>query len=269
VKSKNFNFDGGEAGGADSVPSQLDIYSTYGEFLSGDKIDVGRRFYDVSVPAVVDRIDYLRARSERKKILHIGCLDHPEIISERIKDQTWLHGILSAVAEKCVGIDVEEQGYQFVQRELGIMNIRLLDLTRPLGESDVCLLRETHSDLILCPEVLEHITNHQQLLQNLWKISGPATRLLVTVPNAFQFGNFVNALRGFESINSDHKYWFTFYTLSRTLAANGWKPERLIYYNGRKGTHWMDILSRIATWSSRVFSDGLIVESVHLKSPGA
>jgi 2-polyprenyl-3-methyl-5-hydroxy-6-metoxy-1,4-benzoquinol methylase len=160
-----------------------------------------------------------------------------------------------------VGIDVETQGHELVQRELGLHNIQLLDLSRPLAQNDLISLRKTQWDLILCPEVLEHITNHQQFLQNLRSISNRETMLIVTVPNAFKFGNFVNAFRGFESINSDHKYWFTFYTLSRTLAANGWKPHRLMYYKDSKRMDWMDILSQMAIWCSRVFCDGLVIEA--------
>jgi hypothetical protein len=247
-------------------PLRNDIYSAYGEFLSGTKLDVGRRFHDVSIPEIVDRIDYLRLRCSKKKILHVGCLDHPEIILERVKNQTWLHGIISEVAEQCVGIDVESEGYDLVHRELGIKNIELLDLCNPLEQNELISLRKTQWDLILCPEVLEHITNHQQFLRNLHNISHSGTRLIATVPNAFKFGNFINALRGFESINSDHKYWFTFYTLSRTLSDNGWKPRQLVYYNDPKGRYWMDILSQLATWSSRVFCDGLIIESTGFNS---
>jgi 2-polyprenyl-3-methyl-5-hydroxy-6-metoxy-1,4-benzoquinol methylase len=245
-----------------SMPQlKSDIYSVYGEFLNGSKLDVGRRFYDLSMPDTVNRIEYLRVRSAKKKVLHVGCLDHPEVIRERIKNQTWLHGIISASAALCVGIDVDVHGIDLVNRELDIENIHLIDLSASLVHKDLVFLRRTQWDLILCPEVLEHITNHQQFLQNLRKISHSDTTLIVTVPNAFKFGNFVNAFRGFESINSDHKYWFTFYTLSRTLAANAWKPRRVIYYNESSGTDWMDILSRIATRTSRVFCDGLVIEA--------
>jgi hypothetical protein len=251
--------DNGEIGG--ELQAKADIYSVYGDFLSGEKLDVGRRFHDLSVPTIADRIEYLRRRCTGKKVLHIGCLDHPEIIVERVKNGTWLHGIISSVADLCVGLDVNHSGHDLVRRELGVENIQLLDLSRSVNENDLNPLRQTQWDLILCPEILEHITNHQQFLQNLRILSQSGTTLIVTVPNAFKFGNFVNGLRGFESINSDHKYWFTFYTLSRTLSASGWRPGRLIYYNDSKGMHWLDILSRMATWCSRVFCDGLIIEA--------
>jgi hypothetical protein len=238
-----------------------DIYSVYGEYLSGKKLDVGKRFHDLSAAMVVDRINYLREKCEGKKVLHLGCLDHPEIILERVKDGSWLHGIISNVSKLCIGIDVNYSGYDFVRREFGVDNIELLDLSECLKETDLRVLREMRWDLILCPEMLEHITNHHQFLRNLHKISHSGTRLIATVPNAFKFGNFINALRGFESINSDHKYWFTFYTLSRTLSESGWIPRQLVYYNDPKGRHWMDVLSQLATRSSRVFCDGLIIEA--------
>ena len=244
-----------------NTEAQNDIYSAYGDFLSGNKLDVAGRFSDVSLPVVVDRIEYLRQKCTRKKILHIGCLDHPEIIRERMNNGTWLHESLSSVSEVCVGIDVNSEGYDLVVREFGVGNIQLLDLSKPLNVNDLTRLKEIQWDFMVCPEILEHITNHQQFLENLVSISGSETTLIITVPNAFQFANFVNSLRGFESINSDHKYWFTFYTLSRTLADNGWKPRRLIYYDGPMGMHWMEILCRLASRMSRVFCAGLIVEA--------
>ncbi len=240
---------------------ETDIYSVYSDFLSGNKLDVGRRFHDVSMPEVVDRIEYLRRRCVGKKVLHIGCLDHPEIIVERVKNGTWLHGIISNVSKVCVGIDIDVSAYELVQKELGIDNIQLLDLSTSLDDKDLSPLRTNEWDIILCPEVLEHITNHQQFLQNIRRFSHPGTSLIITGPNAFHFGNFINALRGFESVNSDHKYWFTFYTLSRMLADNEWKPRRLIYYNGPRMWHWMHVLCRMGTRMSRVFCPGLIIES--------
>jgi hypothetical protein len=243
---------------------QKDIYDIYGDSLSGKRLDVWRRFADLSTPAIVDRIEYLQRRCVKKKVLHIGCLDHPEIIRERVESETWLHGILSNSSEFCLGVDINLAGYQLVQEEVGISNIQILDLCKPLEEKDANDLRRIQWDLILCPEMLEHITNHQQFLDNLRRLSHRGTTLIITGPNAFQISNFINALRGFETTNSDHKYWFTFYTLSRMLAANGWRPKELIYYNGPKGRSWMDVLSRLATRISRVFCDGLIIEATCL-----
>jgi hypothetical protein len=238
-----------------------DIYEIYEDFLTGKELDVGRRFHDVSLSTIVDRLRYLEQRCKGKKVLHLGCLDHSDIIPERIKNKTWLHSIISQVSDVCVGIDINSEAHELVRREFGIKNIQLLDLSKPLESSELSVFRNNEWDLILCPEMLEHLTNHQQLLENLRMFSGRDTTLIITVPNAFQFQNFINALRGFETINSDHKYWFTFYTLSRLLTANGWTPRQLVYYNGPKALNWLDLLGRVATRMSRVFCDGLIIEA--------
>jgi hypothetical protein len=244
-----------------------DIYKAYADFLSGRKLDICRRFHDLSMPTIVDRIAYLTRRCAGRKVLHIGCLDHPEIILERVKNGTWLHSMISDVSELCLGIDVNVEAYNLVHDKLSLDNIQLLDLSNFLEDNDLRYLRKTEWDLILCPEILEHITNHQQLLNNLSNISHRNTILIVTGPNAFRFENFINTLRGFESVNSDHKYWFTFYTLSRMLTAHGWKPDRLLYYDCPKDRLWLRILCQLASRMSRAFSEGLIIEATHSDRP--
>jgi hypothetical protein len=248
-----------------------DIYSEYSDFLSGKKLDVGRRFYNPRIHPFVDRVEYLRLRCTDKKVLHVGCLDHFEIIPERVKADTWLHNIITNISELCIGIDIDSIGCDFVSKKFSIENIKLLDLSKPFIDKDIEYFREIQWDIILCPETLEHITNHQLFLQNLRRLSHHNTTLIITVPNAFQFENFINALRGFELINSDHKYWFTFYTLSRLLVATGWKPRQLIYYQGsepwswmRIRRDWMRILCMFATRLSHVFCNGLIIEATQL-----
>jgi 2-polyprenyl-3-methyl-5-hydroxy-6-metoxy-1,4-benzoquinol methylase len=238
-----------------------DIYEIYGDFLSGQKLDVGRRFYDLSRPTIVERIDYLRRRCVGKRVLHIGCLDHPDLICERVDNGTWLHSIISNVSALCIGIDIDSSAYELVRTQLGIENVQLLDLSRSLQRKQLSYLREAQWDLILCPETLEHITNHQQFLQNLRNLSCSNTTLIVTVPNAFGIDNFLYTLRRFECINSDHKYWFTSYTLSRTLANHGWKPHQLIYYEYPQSKLWQHLIHRLATRLSRAFSNGLIIEA--------
>lgn len=238
-----------------------DIYEVYREFLSGEKLDVGRRIPDISMPTVVDRTEYLRLRSLGKQVLHVGCLDHPEIILEKAAKGTWLHNIVSGAADFCMGIDVNRQALEVARRRLGVDNIQLLDLSQPLQRSVLEHFRQVSWDLILCPETLEHVTNHEQFLRNLRSLARENTTLVITGPNAFSLDNFIGTCRGFEAVNTDHKYWFTFYTLSRALAANKWHARRLIYYDQDRDGLWRRLLHRAARRLSRAFSDGLIIEA--------
>jgi hypothetical protein len=237
----------------------INIFARYGDFLTGRKLDVGKRFFDPSATTMVDRIEYLKQICARKNVLHLGCLDHVDIIEDRIKAGDWLHGILTKTAKRCIGVDIDPRGRDLVRDRFGINNIELIDLSTALTAPDIQQLAGKW-DLIVCAEMLEHITNHHQFLRNLHVIANGSATLIVTVPNAFYFGNFVNAFRGFESINTDHKYWFTFYTLSRLLSATGWMPSRLIYYQGIRA-NWLHHLCYAASRLSRVFAPGLILEA--------
>lgn len=239
-----------------------EIFGAYNEFLSGKRLEASRRFRNLTPNSVVDRIKYLRDRCAGQKVLHIGCLDHPEIILRKNQNETWLHSIVSEISEVCIGVDNNVTAYDIARTQLGVTNIRLVDLSKPLINKDIRSLREIQWDLILCAEVLEHVTNHHLFLQNLRSLSNRHTSLVITGPNAFRFQNFVNTLRGFESVNSDHKYWFTFYTLSRLLAAHGWEPHRILYYMGsNKQRVWVRTLRNLATRMSPAFGDGLIIEA--------
>jgi 2-polyprenyl-3-methyl-5-hydroxy-6-metoxy-1,4-benzoquinol methylase len=235
------------------------IYEVYGDFLSGKRLHVGWRFKDLSVPAIADRMAYIRAICRGKKVLHIGCLDHEEILFSKVKNKSWLHGIVTEAAELCVGVDVNHAAYDRVRRELGLDNIRLLDLSQDSRSDDLESLTKVDWDLILCPEILEHITNHRQFLENLYNIASPATKLIITVPNAFSVANFINTLRRFEAVNSDHRYWFTSYTLCHLLVDHGWRPSEIIYYGNHKSRFWLRMSCRLAGRLSRGFADGLIV----------
>ena len=69
----------------------------------------------------------------RKKVLHIGCLDHPETILEKVEKGTWLHRIVSDASALCLGIDIDLKGLHVARRKLRVDNIQLLDLTKPLA----------------------------------------------------------------------------------------------------------------------------------------
>lgn len=48
-----------------------------------------------------------------------------------------------------------------------------------------------------------------------------ARELIVTAPNAIRWEKFKNLRKGIECINSDHRYWFTPYTLAKIVLETG------------------------------------------------
>lgn len=54
-------------------------------------------------------------------------------------------------------------------------------------------------------------------------------RIVITVPNAFSWTNIKMALKGRECINTDHRYWFSPYTISKIAYNAGLTPETIMY----------------------------------------
>jgi hypothetical protein len=77
-------------------------------------------------------------------------------------------------------------------------------------------------DYIVAGEVLEHIDDPVMFLKAIREKYGACTeRIIITVPNALSYTNFRFALRNIEMINSDHRFWFTPFTLLKVATQAG------------------------------------------------
>jgi len=194
--------------------SQLQRPETMKEYLKGAKISTGLQIKLPDQPYTT-RIELLEKLSSAKKIIHVGFTDHKDIILTKIKGNVWLHKRLMDVSERCIGIDINCEAVEFVRNELGIGDIYCLDIMSDGLPHD---LKNTKWDSIILGEVLEHIDNPVLFLKNLKdKVSSSVEKIILTVPNAFRYANFDFALKGKEVINSDHRYWFTPYTIMKIL----------------------------------------------------
>jgi hypothetical protein len=81
-------------------------------------------------------------------------------------------------------------------------------------------------DYIVAGEVLEHIDDPVMFLKSIREKYGACTeRIIITVPNALSYTNFRFALRNIEMINSDHRFWFTPFTLMKVATEAGIEVE--------------------------------------------
>ena len=79
---------------------------------------------------------------------------------------------------------------------------------------------EFDPDIIVFGETLEHLMNLKTALTNIKKVMRTNTMLLISVPNAFYFMNFVYALFRKEHQHPDHSVAFTYKTLIQLLGKN-------------------------------------------------
>jgi hypothetical protein len=145
---------------------------------------------------VVDRPHYIVEKCRGKKVLDIGGSGPMS---------QWLKNIASTTTVDRQDADI-------------CLNVERDDL--PQGEYDI----------ILCGEILEHLSNAGAFLDKLHKYNLP---IIITVPNAF--GN--NRARvGIENVNKEHVAWYSYYTLKVLIERHGFTLYEWYWYNGKPYT---------------------------------
>jgi len=204
------------------IADDINNYLYGKEFSNGLKINF---LFDQEDWEYNSRYEILRKMCLNKNIVHIGCVDHkPETIEQKIKHNKWLHGILDDAAEKCFGIDIDKNGINYLKNVLGYKDVACIDLA-DCTEHEIF---DRYWDYILIPEVLEHQDNPVTFLQGInEKFKDKAEKIIITVPNAFSKSNYSNAFNNFESINTDHRYWFTPYTIAKIIISSGFNLDEI------------------------------------------
>jgi hypothetical protein len=207
---------------------------TKGEaFSAGVKMSLSR-----PEPAIVFRMEYIESLIAGRTIVHLGCADHVSSIEKKLRADKWFHKRLSERAKRCLGIDIDERGIEAVHA-LGYRDAIRADLLTD-GLPDV--MKNVEWDYMVLGEILEHQDNPVHFLRGIAAICRPwVKRFIISTPNAFRSQNFISALRHVENINSDHRYWFSPYTLVKVGTAAGLFPEHFrLCQSFRPGFHRID-----------------------------
>lgn len=198
-------------------PNKTDL-----EYLEGKKFSSGYNF-NINYPVLLEknRVDLLAKLCAGKKIIHFGCADHVPLINQKIKDGQHLHTRLAETASKLIGLDSDKQAVDFLVENCGFNGIYEFDLFSnhlPVG------IEGMKFDYIILGEVLEHVDNPVSFLAEMnLKFSKIASQIIVTVPNIASIIRLRQIAKNFECINTDHRYWFTPYTLSKVVLRAGMK----------------------------------------------
>ncbi len=171
----------------------------------------------------LSRVELLERLAHGRNVIHVGCVDHDAgTIEDKLRSGKWLHHRLMRRATRCHGVDINAEGIHYMHEYLGIDDVEVINI----AEQDSAAILGARWDAMLIPEVLEHIGNPVQFLQSVRnRYAAVVDELIVTVPNAFAVENFRGVLSGIERINTDHRFWFTPYTLAKVMADAGFAPE--------------------------------------------
>lgn len=206
----------------------MKLDATAYEYLNGNKFSNSHIFkYDFKAP-IPNRVSFLTELSKGKNILHLGCLDHLPLIDDKVRRNQWLHKELTTSALDCLGVDIDEETLTYVQSKYGYKNIILGDFTK----EKLPAIASKQWDYAILGELLEHIDNPVEYLQSIHtSYSECIKKIIITVPNAWTQTTINKALQSSEIINTDHRYWFTPYTLSKVITRSKMVVEEIYFTN--------------------------------------
>jgi hypothetical protein len=161
-------------------------------------------------------------------VIHIGCSDHKEIINDKIKNNIWLHKLITENSKRCIGIDIDKESIEFIKNELGYQNVFYGNILT----NDFRNITENNWDYAVFGEIVEHLDNPVHFLKVFKEKYGKnVSRFIITVPTVYNKRQFANMMNYREVINSDHRFWFTPYTISKVLVSASYNPDKIIYSN--------------------------------------
>jgi hypothetical protein len=203
----------------------LTDFSNVGQYLSGIQFESNLILSYKKQNVVRYRNDLLVDACRNKKVLHIGCCDHVPLVKEKIKTGQWLHSQLTSVAEEAIGIDTDADAVCKVRTMSGLDNVFCGDITK---KDPIAQLRAKRFDVAVFGEVVEHVGNPVHFLTEFVSNYGDnCSEIIITVPNAFRAGNIRNVFSHREVINSDHRFFFTPYTITKIAVDAKIRPLKI------------------------------------------
>lgn len=152
---------------------------------------------------IVDRPVFVLERCTGKRVLEFGASGP-------------LHEAIHKAASASLGVDRSDGA--------GVVGFDLDDVTQKT-------LPAFDPDVIICGEVLEHLSNAGWFLTRLRR-QYAGVPVVVTVPNALSSIAQKQLARGLENCNIDHVCWFSPRTLRTLVERAGYVVRAWAYYNG-------------------------------------
>lgn len=175
------------------------------------------------------RKNYILNKCRGKAVLHVGCVNEG-FTADQIADGNFFHRLIEQVASSLAGIDISRDGIKML-RNAGFKNLMEMDICKevPTGQYDI----------VIVPEVLEHLSNPGLALDNLAQVDTDEYVFSVPAGDAFR-----------RAEHPDHNFSFSKQSIQTLLQKHGYKITDI------RGYHW----KRIKPWA-----DGYLITAKWLK----
>jgi predicted TPR repeat methyltransferase len=188
----------------------------------------------------VSRWDFVLNKCTRKSVLHLGCVGITEgTLDDKLRawrQEGVIHIHLQKVCKYIVGVDHDEVAI-LALRKMGYERLLVGDVTNLRS-----LSIDRRFDIILCGDIIEHLSNPGLMLEGVKAFMGAESEILITTPNAFGLLHFVRHLAGRFSEGSDHVVSFQVYTLLNLLERHGFCAQEILTGYNRPPAHLVDFI---------------------------
>lgn len=210
---------------------------------------------------LVQRVEFIKKMCRGKKVLHLGCTDHP-FTKEMIDNQMLLHFELGKIASDLYGFDFDQKGID-VLSAAGAANLYRADLEK-LEEVNL----DKTFDVIIAGEMIEHLSNPGLFLRGIQRFMNKDTNLVITTINAYSGMRFlIYGLRGKggenEPVHPDHVAYYSYKTLNLVVQREKLSIKEFVFYDLGKehrpfGRWFYNLFNDLCVKISPQLSDGVI-----------
>lgn len=191
---------------------------------------------DRKLPACrsVIRIDAIVEHCRGKRVLNIGMGGW---VDDASKNDAFLtrdalhdsvHYQLSQVAERLTGTDIIQDSLdkmaQLVPGRYVLADLTSADFARRFDE---------RFDVVVFAEVLEHLDDFRAALANIRAVLKPGGTMILTSANAYSADRIGKMLFSYEACHEEHTSYFSYVTIRRLLAMNGFRIGRFDFHTER------------------------------------
>lgn len=174
---------------------------------------IANMMHQVPEAKVIDRAPFIIERCKGKRVLEFGA-------------SGVVHDAIREVAASYYGVD-RTADFEVVAFDLDDVKWESLPGSKWFDEGNYI-----EPDVIVCGEVLEHLTNPGFFLQRL-RAQFDNIPVIITVPNAFTDAGMHHMRDGIENVNLDHVCWYSYRTLKTLLERYAYTIDEFYWYQGK------------------------------------
>lgn len=121
------------------------------------------------------RLDHWSRKFEYPWLMDKGGFEPNQMTLDAGGGDSPLQWVVSYKTGCLINLDIDAEGLERGQKQWNRQNI-----VRYLGSIEKNGFMDGFFDRVICCSVLEHITNHEEILRELWRVLRPKGRLLLT-----------------------------------------------------------------------------------------